>query len=157
MELAFVVVCEIVITFAEYLEKRMMLKKYCNILFATAISLMVMLFNVGATVMYCSHSHTVKVAVVEDCCMSSSHNMDAGCALSSGCMQYQHLKLSPSDNAKILTPTLSPLSIVALPIDRTVCQISASLRDFVGECAWMLASAQHPPRAYLSKIRVLLI
>lgn len=134
-----------------------MLKKSCNIILATAFSLIVMLFNVGATVMYCSHSHTVKIAMAEDCC-NASHDMDQCCGVSSGCMQYQHLKLSPSDNAKIPTKVVLPLSMAALPADRIVCHIAASVRDLAQrDCAWWLTSAQHPPRAYLSKIRVLLI
>lgn len=131
----------------------MMLKRIGYILIVTMFSLMVSLFNVGATVIICSHSHNVQFAItMSDDGMSVAH----ACNTNNHCMQHKHLKLSLVDNAQIAKPAVSPISFDAVQNIASIC-IDAMYMPTHHRFKKVKPSGMHPPRAYLSLIKVLLI
>ena len=131
----------------------MMLRKFGNILIVMIFSIAVSLFNVGTAMVYCSHNHTMKVAIAT----SSLHShKPKTCKTNSSCMQHKHLKLSPTGDVHIEKPVLTPMTIDAILRDVIGDVVAATcVVRHIGEKANLLRL--HPPRAYLLSISVLII
>ena len=128
------------------------MKKFSHICLSLLLSMTLLFIGSGITITRCAHTGTLKVMTV----FNSNSMGNMSCDMNASCMTTEHVELSPTNMAQIVTydfHVMQPLLAVlpSLVAEWLVPTERKAVSQFVTQ-VW-----KSPPRDYLNFIRVLLI
>lgn len=144
------------------------MRRLFNILLVSMLSLMVVYLSVGTTIMHCLRTNEVRVLMAQTstccekqydhCCKKLCHQQktQSGKHLDNCCMDYQHLKLSPTLSVQKVDFNSTPLFAGIVPSMWTLLPYPI-VSTWVKTIYNKVAAPHAPPRAYLALIRILVI
>ena len=128
------------------------MKKFSHIGLSVLLSILLLFIGSGVNIIHCTHTGAVKIMTL----LSSEEMHDEHCSMNSCCMTLEHVELSPTDMAHVVTHdfhVVQPL-LAILP-----CLISEWLQSTTHKTDYRYVHVawKYPPRDYLNFIQVFLI